>query len=258
MTIVGIGSDIGFNLAKRFVPGANVEGTYYRTKPDAYLLAELDPFPNARSFNLVECDLTSNHAHMRSAYERLGPWDVLIFAAGTMEPIGRLDQCDTFALKASYMVNLVGPLQLLKLLYPKRKENASVVFFGGTNPNRNNPNYVAYSTAKCALLKAAEELDVEWPDVKVFSIAPGVVDTKIHRQTMDAGSIRAGEAFDNITSLYASGLPMTPHDEIYGCLQWCLSQPKEKIGGRNIHVVHDPWRGGHLRCNDHAGRLRRV
>jgi hypothetical protein len=34
----------------------------------------------------------------------------------------------------------------------------------------------------------------------------------------------------------------TPIARIYECLKWCLEQPKEVIGGRNI-CVSDPWDG---------------
>ena len=33
-------------------------------------------------------------------------------------------------------------------------------------------------------------------------------------------------------------------DDIYACLEWCVAQDRSVISGRNISVVHDPWRNG--------------
>lgn len=258
VTIIGIGSCIGAELAYRFISGAcDVEGTYHRNRPDSFLLSEGDPFPNNVSVPMHECDLT-NYNHLTDTAAKLSPWDVLIFASGTMEPIDRFESCDPFLWNQCVTVNTLGPLRLLRMLYPKRKPDASVVFFSGPNPDKTSPRYSAYSVSKFALLKACEELDEEWEDVKVFSIAPGIVDTKMHQQTLKAGSVRAGDNFARVTDMYSSGLPMTPHEDIYNCLRWCLDQPKSQVGGRNIHVIHDPWRGGHLRQNVHANRMRKA
>ena len=31
-------------------------------------------------------------------------------------------------------------------------------------------------------------------------------------------------------------------DDIYDCIKWCIVQGKHVAGGRNLSVVHDPWK----------------
>ena len=64
---------------------------------------------------------------------------------------------------------------------------------------------------------------------KFFALAPGVVLTKIHQATRDAG-IR-NERLEQATR--DGGVPIS---RIYSCLRWCLRQPKKVVGGRNICV----------------------
>jgi hypothetical protein len=77
-----------------------------------------------------------------------------------------------------------------------------------------------------ALLKVVEQMDFETPECKFFALGPGYMDTKIHKPTLDAN-------WPN--ERIARGKPNSV-DQVYDCLKWCLQQPKEVVGGRNICV----------------------
>lgn len=235
VTVVGIGSGIGYELAYRYIAqGERVQGTYNRNRPDSYLIAEGSPFPNSASVGFVECDMT-NQNHLVNAAENLESWDLLIFCPGIMEPVGSFWAVDTFKWDHAIRVNALGPLRLFRYLYSKRNPGASVCFFAGPNLKNRTPGYSAYRAGKVLLTDMVSEIDWETPDLKVFMLAPGVVDTPIHKQSGDPRGVYKGK------------VQTTPHDDIFACLKWCLEQPKEKVGGRCVHVVNDPWRGGYLR-----------
>ena len=130
---------------------------------------------------------------------------------------------------------------------------------GGTN----NPftNYSAYCVSKIALIKMCELLDDEEPDLNMFIIGPGFVQTRIHQETLRAGE-QAGDGYQKtVDFLETEGTSM---DDIYANLKWCIEHGKPVAGGRNFSTVHDPWRDGgealRQRLDDHpdAYRLRRA
>jgi len=146
--------------------------------------------------------------------------------------------------------NLLRPIELLQQLWNRHNSNASVCFLAGPNPNKVMHNYVPYATSKMALLKAVEHMDAETSDAKLFSLGPGYVPTKIHKSARLAG---LGDDFE------LRGLGTSP-ERIYSCLKWCIQQPKEVIGGRNI-CVSDPWGpelAERLKANQDLYKLRRV
>lgn len=191
----------------------------------------------------------------------LPEWDLAIVAMGQVAPVGHWADQDPDEWESAVQSNVLLPVRMLRELWSRRLTPAAVCFMAGSNPNKVLENYTAYSVGKMALLKACEHMDAESPDTKFFALAPGFVNTKIHTASLEAGvknerlerGLREGDG--------------TPYDDIYGCLKWCLEQPKEIIGGRNI-CVSDPWRaksawnGGErlshkLKNNPSWGKLRR-
>jgi NAD(P)-dependent dehydrogenase (short-subunit alcohol dehydrogenase family) len=170
---------------------------------------------------------------------------VLVVAAGTEEPIGSFWDCDENAWDEGVQVNAVAPLRLVRQLYPMRNRSATpaVAFFSGSGTNNAAPAYSAYCASKILLVKMCELLDAESPDTSFFIIGPGIVRTKIHDQTLRALG-QSGDNYRRVVDFLSSTNSGTSHDDIYACLQWCVNAGKAVIGGRNLSLVHDAWRGG--------------
>jgi NAD(P)-dependent dehydrogenase (short-subunit alcohol dehydrogenase family) len=177
-------------------------------------------------------------------------WDLLLITLGRVSPVGWW--WDTFRENWDKCIysNLITPLMMLGYLWEQRNPESSVCFMAGSNPQKIMAGYSAYNSGKMALLKLCEQLDAESFSVKFFALGPGYVDTKIHGPTKKAN-------WPNERIL--KGNP-TPIDRIYDCLKWCVSQPKEVVGGRNI-CVSDPWGpelAERLKANPNLYKLRRV
>ena len=127
--------------------------------------------------------------------------------------------------------------KLFQALLPKAKPNAQACFLAGPNLSKPNKLYSAYAASKAGLAQAVKTLDAELP-IKCFMLAPGVVQTPIHEQGAKGGDARSVE-------ILRGGEETTSHQDIYDCLQWCL---RSEVGGTTVHIVNDPWRGGHLRA----------
>lgn len=194
-------------------------------------------------------------------------YDLLITFTGTVGPVGKVrgkrdDMESTFDRMSTYHAslhsNLVIPLWHVGNHECIPNKGATVIFMAGSNPNSTMPGYVWYTAGKMGLVKAAEWLDAEEPDIKVLSVGPGTVLTKIHNTTIKAKwhNPKLGAAI--------MGKKSTPIEKIHDCIMWCVKQPKEVVGGRNICVSDSPdWRTertlpAKLKANPNAFKLRRI
>jgi NAD(P)-dependent dehydrogenase (short-subunit alcohol dehydrogenase family) len=239
--IVGLGSDIGSELSLRFLSdGWDVIGTTRDGLPIAN--------EKLKKVKNITCDLSSKKSIQECIYQLLRiskNWDLIIFCSGTMNPIAKFWDSNSNEWENSFLVNVFGPLRILKALYPNRndKSSPSVCFFSGAGTNSAAPCYSAYSASKIALIKMCELLDSESKDTSFFIIGPGIVRTKIHMETLAAAEA-SGENFNKVKKFLASGEQGVSFDDIYLCISWCKNLKKEVIGGRNISLVNDDWRDG--------------
>jgi len=157
-------------------------------------------------------------------------WDMMLCCMGAVAPVGNWWEADELEFHNCIESNLLLPLRMLAQLWGRRRLGASVCFMAGSNPQKIMPGYLSYNLSKMALLKAVEQIDYESPDCKVFALGPGITNTKIHKPTLESG-IRN----ERLERAMRDG-NFTPIDDIYETLKWCVSQPKEICGGRNICV----------------------
>lgn len=185
-------------------------------------------------------------------YPEFDKWDAMLIPMGRVAPVGNWWDLPEDQFDLCVESNIMKPMHMLRLLWYWRNPNASVCFFAGSNPNKPMAGYLPYHLGKMALLKTVEQLDHETPDAKFFALAPGYVPTKIHKPTLESG-------WPN--ERIARGDSGTPIERIYECLKWCIAQPKEVVGGRNI-AVSDPWDkegfAEKLKSNPSLLKLRRV
>jgi NAD(P)-dependent dehydrogenase (short-subunit alcohol dehydrogenase family) len=238
--ILGASSDIGRDLMERYLSaGAEVIGTHRR--PGA-----LDAYRGNPRAHVLPFDLAGEGASGRIVeylQARNLRWDLFVAANGTMEPIGPFLEIDGAAWQDSIATNAMAPCRLVQALYPLRKAGQvnSVAFFAGGGTNGPFANYSAYCLSKILLIKMCELLDDEVPDLKAFILGPGYLRTKIHEETLRAAERAGGNLEKTLKFLEGDGTPM---EDIHACLEWCVAQDRAAIGGRNLSVVHDPWRNG--------------
>lgn len=238
--ILGGSANIGRALAERYLAeGCAVALTYRRRDSVADLATRAN-------LALLECDVSMSASvdEMARRFAALGwHWDLFLSSVGTMEPIGPFFDTAFADWERSIAVNAIGQLRALHALYKSRRPGRIVdaMFFAGGGTNNPFTNYSAYAVSKIFLIKMAELLDDEAPDLNVFVLGPGYVRTKIHDETLRSGG-RAGRNLEKtLEFLKGDG---TSHEDIYRCIEWCCTQGRPVAGGRNLSVVHDPWRDG--------------
>ena len=136
-----------------------------------------------------------------------------------------------------YLLQGLIPLKnskITKLDYP------TVVFTAGPGTNSANKYYSAYTVSKISLIKMIELLDFEIEDMKFLIIGPGMINTKIHDQTLKQPR-RSREHHKNVIERIKNkkynSLP-----EFLACIDYLIKLPKNLIGGRNISFEFDNWK----------------
>ena len=180
-------------------------------------------------------------------------WDLFLCMTGRIAPVNHWWKMHREDVADCVNSNLLMPLELFRSLWQQRNPGASACFMAGSNPQKIMAGYLPYNMSKMALLKAVEQIDYESPDCKVFALGPGYVKTKIHKATLKVN-------WPN--ERIARGDDGTPIERIWECLKWCISQPKEVVGGRNI-AASDPWDSNQFLSNTLASnpsmyKLRRM
>lgn len=238
--IISASSDIGAALAHDWLRSdCDVFGTF-RTRTPAVERLERE------GAALVHCDL-SDHGFIASGCAGLrtaaSEWDVLVLAAGTVDPVGPFVDCDFSEWEESIKVNFTAQMSIVHKLLPSRRRSSSlcpmVLFFAGGGTNNATQNCSAYTLSKIALIKAVELLDAEVPDTRFTILGPGWVRTKIHDATLKAG-IRAGDNHRRTLEKMAAG-DFTPMESVVECCNWLVRSPRAVVGGRNFSAPHDTW-----------------
>jgi len=240
--ILGLSSDIGRALADKYVrDGYKVFGTYRQKN------FSQNNFINS-CIELFNCDISdkdSIESTIKKYKSVSSPWNIFISCIGSLEPVGGFFACDFDEWEKSIIINSLAQLRFLHEIYPLRKKNevSNVVFFAGGGTNSPFTNYSAYCLAKIMLIKICELLDDENNDLNAFIIGPGWVRTKIHKQTID-NHLSAGNNFHKTMKFLNSKNKGTSFEDIYNCINWCITMGKDAAGGRNFSIVHDPWQNG--------------
>jgi NAD(P)-dependent dehydrogenase (short-subunit alcohol dehydrogenase family) len=118
------------------------------------------------------------------------------------------------------IVNSIYPISCLRAAWPQRKAGATVIFMGGPNMLRPSPTYSAYRAGKAMLEALADTIQAEYPEHRFQVLHPGVVNTKIHQQTLKAGHKAAN--YERVLKIVNGAEKTVTHDEVYQRLKGLL------------------------------------
>ena len=243
--IVGIDSGLGALIADDLqIKGWEVLGTSRRE-----LLKESS---HSKRFKVSFCDFLVNSSIDSCAAEIINEnadWQILILAIGILDPIGPFETIDFEKWEDSYRVNFLGQMRFIQQMLKPRSEttNRLVLTFAGGGTNTATLNFSSYTLAKISLIKAMELLAAEIQDTKFVSLGTGWMDTPIHHQTLAAEN-NAGSAYLDTLERIESG-NFGKAADLLDFIDWCWSEDKVLVSGRNFSLQGDPWRESQLNEN---------
>ncbi|HWT48384.1 MAG TPA: SDR family oxidoreductase [Mycobacterium sp.] len=126
-------------------------------------------------------DLTDTE-EIDAACEVVDELDVLVHSAGVSIP-GHVAESDIDEWRATFAVNVFGPVELTLTLLPAlRSARGQVVFINSGAGRTVSPGMASYSASKFALRAFADSLRDDEPDLRVTTIYPGRTDTAMQRE----------------------------------------------------------------------------
>jgi len=238
--VTGAGTGIGRAVALRLAEeGADVVVSS-RTLAHANETAALIHRAAGSHPLTLELDQTSKAAietGLQTAFERLGPIDILSNNAGIDEPTEPTvaDTSDEIW-DAAFSVNVTGVFKICRAAIPLLHDNGAIVNMGSGNGIVPRPNAAAYSASKAALLHLTRSLALELAPrhIRVNCVCPGVVDTPLTdlflAREVDPVAMRAEYAKSNPLGRIAD-----PR-EIANCVLFLASDEASFISGAPLIV----------------------
>lgn len=175
----------------------------------------------------------------------IGELHGLVCAAGALGPIGIPGSYAPADFTRTIEVNLVGTLLAIHHCLPAlRLGRGAIVLFSGGGATAPLPRYDAYAASKAAVVRLGENMAGELRElgVRINSVAPGFVATRMHEGTLAAGAEIAGADYYRKTRLQleSGAVPAEEAAELT-----CLLLGPEELApftGKLISAQWDPWR----------------
>jgi short-subunit dehydrogenase len=129
----------------------------------------------------IACDVT-DVGSVRLAHQLAGVADMVIYNAGTYEPMSAAD-FDLAAVEQMVDVNLMGAVRVLHTVLPalRARGSGAIALVGSVAGYRGLPKAMGYGFSKAALIHLAENLrqDLDGSGIAVHLINPGFVKTRM-------------------------------------------------------------------------------
>lgn len=216
--ITGVSSGIGYALAQSFL-----------TLGDRVLGIGLNDPKFLGDFNFIKCDLTQRDAVGQLELPYLSGEVLLINNAGRIGPIGRMSANEELEHNETFQLNTFAPLELTLKVYQSMEDKDRFTLINISSGAANNPipSWAMYCSSKAALnmwsscfLKEERELGRR---LKVYCVAPGVVDTKMQEQIRNA-SPEDFSSHDRFVQLKSND-QLLGAKEVASRLIWLIEQP---------------------------------
>lgn len=125
------------------------------------------------------------------AVAELGGLDVLVHNASRLGPSPQppLDSYPLDALRDVYSVNVYAPLRLTQLLLPGLRRGGRIVFVTSDASVEAYEGWGGYGSSKAALDHIAAVLAVEHPELSVYAVDPGDMNTRMHQEAFPGEDI---------------------------------------------------------------------
>jgi NAD(P)-dependent dehydrogenase (short-subunit alcohol dehydrogenase family) len=187
--ITGASRGLGLALARSLVADG------WNLVIDARTAADLDAVVADLGSSVVGVagDVASEEHRLalRRAVAELGGLDVLVHNASRLGPSPQpaLDAYPLDALRAVYAVNVFSPLRLTQLLLPHLRPGGRIVFVTSDASVEAYEGWGGYGSSKAALDQIAAVLAVEHPELSVYAVDPGDMNTRMHQEAFPGEDI---------------------------------------------------------------------
>lgn len=176
----------------------------------------------------VLCDITDRK---RLAEITAPGFDILVNNAAVVTPIGRITDLTPEAFSASIETNLTAQFDAIRLCLPAMlaRRHGTIVNVSSGAAHRPQEGWSAYCAGKAGLAMLTKSVHLEYGDqgIRVFGLAPGVVDTDMQ------GTIRAS-GINPVSQMPRSSL--APADQPARMIAWLCTAAADPLAGAELDV----------------------
>lgn len=238
--ILGISSDIGNYLAKEFVnEDFDVVGTYNNANNVKKL--------SKKNIKLIKININnlSKNAINNLKFNSKN-WDIVISCFGSIKPLGKYFENSVKDIKKNFDINFFSNIELIKNIMSERKKKSHIFFFSGSGSNGPSNELSAYCLSKLLLIKSAELISEEYPDINCTTIGPGFINTKIHNELLTKKN-KFNKAYKKYLFLKnKKNNKLKDLQNIFDLIKTCIKNPKFSRG-RNFSSKYDNWKNNFLK-----------
>ena len=168
--------------------------------------------------------------------EKLGAIDAIVANDGLLEPVESVQQVKIDNWKKLFDVNYFSVVDLVSQALPYLKQtNGSIILVSSGASTKSYYGWTAYGGSKAAINHFAICVASEVPEVRIVSVAPGVVDTSMQTSIREVyGKNMTPQSLQRFIDLKANNQLLDPHfvGKIYGNL--ALKGVSEELNGKYV------------------------
>lgn len=176
----------------------------------------------------VLCDITDRE---RLAETCAPGFDILVNNAATIDPIGRITDLTPEAFSASIETNLTAQFNAIRLCLPAMlaRGRGTIVNVSSGAAHRPQEGWAAYCAGKAGLAMLTKSVHLEYgaQGIRVFGLAPGVVDTDMQ------GTIRAS-GLNPVSQIPRAAL--APANQPGQAIAWLCTPAADALVGQELDI----------------------
>jgi 3-oxoacyl-[acyl-carrier protein] reductase len=162
------------------------------------------PLPEVKSLCVDLSDANAIHACQADLQTALGNTDapICLVHNAAQHHNGSILDIDVQALRQSFEINLVAPVQLTQLLHPLMPKKSSIIYIGSTLSEIAVPGTAPYVMAKHALLGLMRSTcqDLDDQGIHTCCICPGFTNTEMLREHVDFDDAVLAQITNQVTA----------------------------------------------------------
>jgi NAD(P)-dependent dehydrogenase (short-subunit alcohol dehydrogenase family) len=175
---------------------------------------------------------------VRDAFGRL---DSLALVAGVVQAAAPVVELDPQHWRHVLDVNLTGPFLLSRALTPLLASDGGTITVVSSWWGRSGHAFFsAYCASKAAVIVFAQALAEELaPNIRVNTVCPGNIDTKMHRAALQSEADERGISFEQMKDIEWAKIPLKiagPPAAIANAIVWLSSADASYVTGASLDV----------------------
>ena len=249
IVITGASRGLGLEISKKFSQqGANLilcARDLDELKVSSKTL--IDEKKDLQKIYTIKADV-SNKNDVKNLYnetiKKLNGCDVIINNAGVYGAFGNIEEINWDEWLEGININLFGSVMVCKEFIPyfKNQSHGKIIQISGGGATTPMPKISSYAVSKAAIVRFIESISLELEEYGIYAncVAPGLMNTEMLRNVIDAGPDKVGVPFYKKMLDFEN--KTTDYNKILDLIIFLSTKDSDGISGKLISAQWDNWK----------------